>query len=102
MTSLSGSGNTSDPNSDGTRRRPPAGAAVGAAGPRGGAVRELGLEKKHKNASDTNTGHGMPALLDSPQIAGVLAITERYVRRLVLERRIPVHQGREVHPLRSP
>jgi excisionase family DNA binding protein len=49
----------------------------------------LGLEKKHKNASDTNTGHGIPALLDSPQIAGLLGITERYVRRLVLERRIP-------------
>jgi excisionase family DNA binding protein len=89
MTSLSGSGNTSDPNPDGKRRRPPVGAAVGAAGPRGGALRGLGLEKKHKNVSDTNTSPGMPALLDTSEIAGMLAVTERHVRRLVLERRIP-------------
>ena len=38
-----------------------------------------------------NTSHDVPvlALLDSQQIARMLGITERHVRRLVLERRIP-------------
>jgi excisionase family DNA binding protein len=31
----------------------------------------------------------MPTLLDSSEVAGMLGITERHVRRLVLERRIP-------------
>ena len=84
-------GYDSDPNPDNLRRRPPHGAA-GAVGPQGGAARELGLEKKHprdNNISNANTEHGLPTLLDSSQIAGMLGITERHVRRLVLERRIP-------------
>jgi excisionase family DNA binding protein len=92
MNSPPAPGNDSDPNSDKLRRRPPRGAAVGAVGPRGGAARGLGLEKKHpraKNISIANTDHGLPTLLDSSQIAGMLGITERHVRRLVLERRIP-------------
>jgi len=87
-----GPGNDSDPNPDSLRRRPPRGAAGGAEGPQGGAARGLGLEKKHprdKNISNANTDHGLPPLLDSSQIAGMLGITERHVRRLVLERRIP-------------
>lgn len=87
-----GPGNDSDPNPDSLRRRPPRGAAGGAEGPQGGAARGLGLEKKHprdKNISNANTDHGLPTLLDSSQIAGMLGITERHVRRLVLERRIP-------------
>ena len=87
-----GPGNDSDPNPDSLRRRPPCGAAGGAVGPQGGAARGLGLEKKHprdKNISIVNTDHGLPTLLDSSQIAGMLGITERHVRRLVLERRIP-------------
>ena len=86
-----GPGDAPDPNSDSLRRRPPCGAA-GAEGPRGGAARGLGLEKKHprdNNISNANTEHGLPTLLDSAQIAGMLGITERHVRRLVLERRIP-------------
>jgi excisionase family DNA binding protein len=52
----------------------------------------LGLEKKHprdNNIPNANAEHGLPTLLDSSQIAGMLGITERHVRRLVLERRIP-------------
>jgi len=88
MNSPPGPGNTSDPNSDGLRRRPPCGAA-GAVGPTGGAARGLGLEKKHKNASNANTDLGFPTLLCASEIAVMLGITERHVRRLVLERRIP-------------
>ena len=87
-----GPGNDSDPNPDSLRRRPPCGAAGGAVGPQGGAARGLGLEKKHprdKNISNANTDYGLLTLLDSSQIAGMLGITERHVRRLVLERRIP-------------
>jgi len=87
-----GPGNDSDPNSDNLRRRPPRGAAGGAVGPQGGTARELRLEKKHSqdtNISNAITDHGLLTLLDSSQIAGLLGITERHVRRLVLERRIP-------------
>jgi excisionase family DNA binding protein len=52
----------------------------------------LRLEKKHSqdtNISNAITENGLPTLLDSSQIAGMLGITERHVRRLVLERRIP-------------
>jgi excisionase family DNA binding protein len=52
----------------------------------------LGLEKTHPKDNDisiANSDHGLPTLLDSSQIAGMLGITERHVRRLVLERRIP-------------
>jgi excisionase family DNA binding protein len=52
----------------------------------------LRLEKKHSqdpNISNAITEHGLLTLLDSSQIAGMLGITERHVRRLVLERRIP-------------
>ena len=87
-----GPGNDSDPNPDSLRRRPPCGAAGGAVGPQGGATRGSGLEKKHpkdKNISTANTDHGLQTLLDSSQIAGMLGVTERHVRRLVLERRIP-------------
>jgi excisionase family DNA binding protein len=49
----------------------------------------MGLEKKHTNDSHANTGIGLPTLLDSSGVAGMLGITERHVRRLVLERRIP-------------
>jgi len=52
----------------------------------------LGLEKKHrkdKNTSIANTELGLPTLLRASEIAGMLGITERHVRRLVLERRIP-------------
>jgi excisionase family DNA binding protein len=92
MKSPPGPGSTSDPNSDTFRRRPPRGAAGGAVGPQGGTARELGIEKKHPkdtNISNAITDHGLLALLDSSQIAGMLGITERHVRRLVLERRIP-------------
>jgi excisionase family DNA binding protein len=91
MSSPPGTGNPSDPSTDGLRRRPPHGAA-GAVGPIGGAAPGFGLEKKHprdKNSSIANSDHGLPTLLDSTQIAGMLGITERHVRRLVLERRIP-------------
>ena len=88
MNSPPGPGNTSDPNSDGLRRRPPCGAA-GAVGPTGGAARGLGLEKKHTDASNANTDLGFPTLLCASEIAVMLGITERHVRRLVLERRIP-------------
>ena len=84
-----GAGDFSDPNTDGSRRRPPGGAAGGAVGPQGGAARGMGLEKKHTNSSYANTGIGLPTLLDSSQIAGMLGITERHVRRFVHERRIP-------------
>jgi len=87
-----GPGNDSDPNSDNLRRRPPRGAAGGAVGPQGGTARELRLEKKHSQDTDISnaiTENGLPTLLDSSQIAGMLGITERHVRRLVLERRIP-------------
>ena len=87
-----GPGNDSDPNSDNLRRRPPRGAAGGAVGPQGGTARELRLEKKHSQDTDISnaiTENGLPTLLDSSQIAGLLGITERHVRRLVLERRIP-------------
>jgi excisionase family DNA binding protein len=87
-----GPGNDSDPNSDKLRRRPPRGAAGGAVGPQGGTARELKLEKKHSqdtNIANAITEHGLLTLLDSAQIAGMLGITERHVRRLVLERRIP-------------
>ena len=84
-----GAGDTPDTNSDGSRRRPPGGAAAGAVGPQGGAARGMGLEKKHTNSSYANTGIGLPTLLDSSEVAGMLGTTERHVRRLVLERRIP-------------
>lgn len=91
MNTPPGAGDAPDPNPDGLRRRPPCGAA-GAEGPRGGAARGLGLEKKHpkdKDTSNANTSLGLPALLRASEIAGMLGITERHVRRLVLERRIP-------------
>ena len=84
-----GAGDVPDTNPDGLRRRPPGGAAGGAVGPQGGAARGMGLEKKHTNSSYANTGIGLPTLLDSSEVAGMLGITERHVRRLVLERRIP-------------
>ncbi len=39
--------------------------------------------------SNANTGLGLPTLLRASEIAGMLGITERHVRRLVLEKRIP-------------
>ena len=87
-----GPGNDSDPNPDSLRRRPPRGAAGGAVGPQGGSARELRLEKKHSQDTDISnaiTEYGLLTLLDSSQIAGMLGITERHVRRLVFERRIP-------------
>jgi len=85
-------GATGEPKAVGLRRRPPGGADEGAEGPQGGDARGLGLEKKHvkhKNSSTANTDVGLPFLLDSSEIARLLGITERHVRRLVLERRIP-------------
>jgi excisionase family DNA binding protein len=38
---------------------------------------------------NTSPAVPVPGLLDSQQIAGMLGITERHVRRLVAERRIP-------------
>ena len=92
MNSPPGAGDASDPHRDRLRLRPPGGAAVGAGGPRGGPARGLGLEKKqqkHTDSSMSDTGRCLPTLLDSSEIAGMLGITERHVRRLVLERRIP-------------
>jgi excisionase family DNA binding protein len=85
-------GPTREPKAVGLRRRPPGGADGGAEGPKVGDARRLGLEKKHpkhENSSTANTDVGLPFLLDSSEIARLLGITERHVRRLVLERRIP-------------
>ncbi len=60
----------------------------------------VGLERHHpKDAYPSNArmDRGTPMLLDSSELARMLGITERHVRRLVMERRIPfVKVGRFV------